>query len=105
MIALRSALVGLGGLGGVGTSNSLAGRLAGNITSIAVEDAADLRGKTGRGGGSAGDGSGILGQGEDAGSESEDGNGVLHGDFVLDDRYGERFGSTGTKRRDAVLIK
>lgn len=83
LVALGSALSGLVDLGSVGARVAHASGLACHVPGVALLDAADLRGEGGRGGrgGSAGDGGRLLGQGEDAGGESENGNGVLHFDF------------------------
>lgn len=78
LVALGSALVGGSSLGRVGASNALACGLAGHVAGGAVHDAADLGGQGGLGRRSRGDGGRLLG--ENAGSESEDGNGVLHVD-------------------------
>ena len=80
LVAVRSALGGLVDLRSVGARVAHARGLARYIACVALLDAADLRreaGGCGRGR-SAGDGGRL---GEDAGSKSENGNGVLHVDF------------------------
>ena len=83
LVALGSALVGLDGLGGVGTSDTNTLGLAGHIGGVALVNAADQAGgrrvEAGSRGGGAGDGRVLLGKRKDDGGQSGDSKRVLHG--------------------------
>jgi len=76
LVTLGGALVGIDGLGLIGTSNSEAGCLARHIARIALGHALELGAERGRRScGGAGDGARL---GEGTSGEKNEGSGVLH---------------------------
>jgi hypothetical protein len=80
LVALCSAVVGVDDLGCVGTGVAQASSLAHDISSLAIQRAADCRRKTRRNGRSRGGRDRGLRHSKGACNESKDGSGVLHCD-------------------------